>query len=539
MLTLLVLIPLIGAIVTAFAPNATAKPLAIAVGFVGLILSGVLLAPVLGGTGYGFTMRESADWLPSLGVRWSLGVDGLAAWLLVATAAMTLVAMGMAWRMTDRIKPFFALILALESFIFGAFLSVDLVLFFTFFELTLFPVFFLIAGWGGERSRYAATKFFAYTFLGSILMLVGIVAMGFRVSGAPTFDLVQLQALAASGELWRGAEGLETWAFWGFAVALLVKTPAFPFHTWMPDVYAESPSVVPVLSGILVKLGTFGILRFLIPLFPDAMRQNAWVLMLLGVVGIVWAGVLAVVQRDARRLLAYSSISHMGFIVVGLASLSHAGLMGAGVGMVNHTIIAGGMIVLLGFLIERKGTADLAAFGGLKARMPMAATLFLIVMLGSVGLPGLSGFVGEFLSLLGAFESGAAGLYNLNIGYAAAATFGVVLSAAYLLTLFQRLFYGAPKPTESVETMPDLSLRERGLGFALCAAIVLLGLQPSLVTRPIQNAMQAARLMAVAPEGSRPLWSDPGMKIDPEGNLVTNGSILTPAGVHPVKVASQ
>ena len=367
MLTLLVLIPLLGAIVTAFAPTGAAKPLAIAVGVVGLILSSIILAPTLGGAGYQFAMRESADWLPSLGVRWSLGVDGLAAWLLVATAAMTLAAMGMAWRMSDRAKPFFALILALESFVFGAFLSLDLVLFFTFFELTLFPVFFLIAGWGGERSRYAATKFFAYTFLGSILMLVAIVALGFRVNGAPTFDLVQLQSLAASGELWRGAEGLETWAFWGFAVALLVKTPSFPFHTWMPDVYAESPSVVPVLSGILVKLGTFGILRFLIPLFPDAMRQNAWVLMLLGVVGIVWAGVLAVVQRDARRLLAYSSISHMGFILVGLALLEPTpGLMGAGVGMVNHTIIAGGMIVLLSFLVERKGTANLDAFGGLK-----------------------------------------------------------------------------------------------------------------------------------------------------------------------------
>ena len=536
MLTALVLVPLLGALLTALVPNASAKLVAVVAGVVGLVLSGLVLAPMLAGSAYAFTLRESADWLPTLGVKWSLGVDGLAAWMLVATAAMTLAAMGMAWRMIDRAKPFFALILLLESFIFGAFLSLDLVLFFTFFELTLFPVFFLIAGWGGEKRRYAATKFFAYTFLGSILMLVGIVAIGFRTGGTPTFDLVQLQALAASGQLWEGARNLETWTFWGFAVALLVKTPAFPFHTWMPDAYAESPSVVPVLSGVLVKLGTFGILRFLIPLFPDAMVENAWVLMLLGVVGILWAGVLAVVQRDARRLLAYSSISHMGFILVGLASLSHAGLMGAGVQMVNHTIIAGGMILLLSFLIERKGTADLAAFGGLKARMPIAAALFLVVMLGSVGLPGLSGFVGEFLSLLGAYESGAAGRFNLNVAYAVAATFGVVLSAAYLLTLFQRLFYGLPKPTETVETMPDLDLRERGLGVAVCAAIVVLGLQPSLVTRPIENAMQAARLMSVAPVGSRPLWSDATMKIDAEGDLMQNGTIVTPGAVHPVRV---
>ena len=536
MLTLLVLVPLLGAVAAAFAPDATAKIVALFAGVVSLGLSALILAPMLGGASYHFALRESANWLPALGVRWSLGVDGLAAWMLVAASAMTLVALGMAWRLTDRAKSFFALILALESFIFGAFLSLDLVLFFTFFELTLFPMFFLIAGWGGPNRRFAATKFFAYTFLGSILMLVGIVALGFRASGNPTFDLVELQRLAASGELWRGARGLETWAFWGFAVALLVKTPAFPLHTWMPDTYAESPTVVPVLSGILVKLGTFGILRFLIPLFPDAMQANAWILMLLGAVGIVYAGALAVVQRNAMRLLAYSSISHMGFILVGLASLAHAGLMGAGVQMVNHTIIAGGMVCLMSYLIDRRGTADLAAFGGLKPRMPLFATLFLIVMLGSVGLPGLSGFVGEFLALLGAFEAGHAGLYNLNVGYAAAAAFGVVLSAAYLLYLFQRLFYG--RPAADKEELP-LTARERGLGVALCAVIVVLGLQPSLVTKPIEASVQAARLMAVTPAGGRPTWSDPTLQIDSDGDVTNGRGIVAPGRLHPDEVATR
>ena len=536
-LSFLVLLPLLAAVVLTFAPDRSAKVGALVFGTVTLGLSLVVLAPMLSGAGYHFAHVESYRWLPSVGVRWSLGADGLAAWLCVATAAMTLVALGMAWRVADRARTFFALILALESFIFGAFLSLDLVLFFTFFELTLFPVFFLIAGWGGERKRYAATKFFAYTFLGSILMLVGIAVLGFQVKGAPTFDVVQLQALAASGELWRGARGLENWVFWGFAAALLVKTPAFPFHTWMPDAYAESPSVVPVLSGIMVKLGTFGILRFLIPLFPDAIAENAWVLMLLGVVGILYAGVLAVVQTDARRLLAYSSISHMGFILVGLASLSHAGLMGAGVQMVNHTIIAGGMVCLLSFLIDRRGTADLSQFGGLKARMPLFATLFLIVLLGSVGLPGLSGFVGEFLSLMGAFESGAAGLYNLNPGYAALAGLGVVLSAAYLLVLFQRVFYG-PVDNPANAGLPDLTSRERLLGLALAAAVIVLGLAPGLVTKPIESSIQATRLMATAPEGSRPLWSDETMQIGPEGDLTQAGGSIAPANVHPTKVAS-
>lgn len=534
-LSLLVLLPLLGAGIVAFLPDGrVAKTAGLFFGGCALILSAVaILLPMLEGTSYHFAHRESLNWLPALGVKWSLGVDGLAAWLCVATSLMTLVALGMAWRVHDRPRTFFALILALESFILGAFLSLDLVLFFTFFELTLFPVFFLIAGWGGARKRYAATKFFAYTFLGSILMLVGIVAMGFQVQGAPTFDILELQRLAAEGSLWKDAHGLENLIFWGFAAALLVKTPAFPFHTWMPDAYAESPSVVPVLSGIMVKLGTFGILRFLIPLFPDAIGANAQWLMLLGVIGILYAGVLAVVQTDARRLLAYSSISHMGFILVGLASLTHAGLMGAGVQMVNHTIIAGGMICLMSFLIDRRGTADLAQFGGLKARMPLYATLFLIVLLGSVGLPGLSGFVGEFLSLMGAFEAGQAGLYGLNAGYAAAAALGVVLSAAYLLVLFQKTFYGRVTNPLNAD-LPDLTRREKTLGFGLAAAVVVLGLVPNLVTKPIEGSIQAARLMATAPEGSRPEWDDAGMAISPEGELSSSGTKLADADVHPV-----
>lgn len=539
MLSLLILLPLLGAILVGLLPDAKmAKILGVAVGVGTLAFTKIaLLLPILGGAGFHFAHQESVDILPAMGVKWSLGVDGLAAWLCVATALMTLVALGMAWRVTDRPNAFFALILALESFILGAFLSLDLVLFFTFFELTLFPIFFLIGGWGGARKKYAATKFFAYTFLGSILMLVGIILMGFQVKGAPTFDIVELQKLASTGALWQGAQGLETLVFWGFAAALLVKTPAFPFHTWMPDAYAESPAAVPVLSGIMVKLGTFGILRFLLPLFPDAMAANAWMLMLLGVAGILYAGILAVIQKDALRLLAYSSISHMGFILVGLASMTHAGLMGAGVQMVNHTIIAGGMICMLSFLIDRRGTSDLTQFGGLKARMPIFAAMFLIVLLGSVGLPGLSGFVGEFLALLGAFEAGQAGIYGLNIGYAAAAGLGVVLSAAYLLYLFQQMFYGKIE-NEANAGLPDLSVREKLLGAVLVVTIVILGLQPSLVTKPIESSIQAARLMTTAPEGNRPLWSDATLEIGPNGDLERSGTTIAPGDVHPTKVAT-
>lgn len=534
MLGLFILIPLLGALLVNLIPDAkTAKIVGLLAGVATLAYAKVaLLLPILGGADYHFTNRENVMLMPSLGIRWQLGADGLAIWLCVATAIMTLVALGMAWRVTDRPKAFFSLILVLETFILGAFLSLDLVLFFTFFELTLFPIFFLIAGWGGARRRYAATKFFAYTFLGSILMLIGMIIIGFQM-GTPTFNIVTLQSLAASGELWEHSRGMENVAFWGFTIALLVKTPAFPFHTWMPDAYAESPSVVPVLSGIMVKLGTFGVLRFLLPLFPDAMASNAWILMLLGVAGILYAGILAVVQKDALRLLAYSSISHMGFILVGLASLTHSGLMGAGVQMVNHTIIAGGMICLVSFLIDRRGTSDLTEFGGLKARMPLFATMFLIVLLGSVGLPGLSGFVGEFLALMGAFEAGQAGIFGLNIGYAAAAGLGVVLSAAYLLYLFQRTFYGHVDK-EANATLADLDVREKVLGFILVLSIVILGLQPGLVTKPIENSIQAARLMTTAPAGSRPLWIDDQVTLTAKGDVEKGGNVVATADLHPV-----
>jgi NADH-quinone oxidoreductase subunit M len=539
MLTLLVLLPLIGALVAAFLPDKTAKLASLVFGVATLAFAAVtVLLPILNGTSYHFAHREAFDLIPSLGVKWSLGTDGIAAWLCVSTALMTLVALAMGQRVTSRASTFLALILALESFILGAFLSLDLVLFFTFFELTLFPIFFLIAGWGGERRRFAATKFFAYTFLGSILMLVGMIVLGFRVTGQPTFDIVELQRLASTGALWQDAHDLEAWVFWGFAAALLVKTPSFPFHTWMPDAYAESPTAVPVLSGIMVKLGTFGILRFLIPLFPDAMAANTWILMLLGVIGILYAGILAVVQRDALRLLAYSSISHMGFILVGLASLTHTGLMGAGFQMVVHTIIAGGMICLVSYLIQRRGTSDLAVFGGLKARMPMFATIFLILLLGSVGLPGLAGFVGEFLALMGAFEAGHAGLYGMNVGYAAAAGLGVVLSAAYLLYLFQQIFYGHLKDEANAAT-PDLTRRESALGWALATIVILLGLQPSLITKPIESSIQATRLMATAPAGSRPAWGDADVEVAANGDLQRSGTTIAPADLHPTQVASR
>lgn len=539
MLSLLILIPLIGAAIVALLPDGkTAKAAGLVVGLVALAFTKwALLLPALNGASFHFAHAERYEWLPSLGVSWSLGVDGLSAWLCVAASFMTVVALLMAWRLSDRPKSFFALILALESFILGAFLSLDLVLFFTFFELTLFPMFFLIAGWGGARRRYAATKFFAYTFLGSIFMLVALVVLAYHAEPAPSFDLLKLQAAAANGSLWEGARGLENWCFWGFAVALLVKTPAFPFHTWMPDTYSESPSVVPVLSGVMVKLGTFGILRFLLPLFPDAAAANAPILMTLGVVGIVYAGIVAVVQRNALRLLAYSSISHMGFILVGLASLTHAGLMGAGVQMVNHTIIAGGMIALVGFLIERTGTADLTRFGGLKARMPLYAALFLIVLLGSVGLPGLSGFVGEFLSLLGAFEAGQAGVFGLNAGFAAVAGAGVILSAAYLLYMFQRIFYGPASEGPKLE-LRDLTRRETLIAGVIALTIVLLGLAPGFVTKPIEQSVQAARLMAVSPANFRPVWSDDDSQIDATGALVEKGQVIAHPQLHPVAALS-
>ena len=330
----------------------------------------------------------------------------------------------------------------------------------------------------------------------------------------------------------------ENLVFWSFALALLIKAPAFPFHTWMPDTYGESPTVVPVLSSVMVKLGTFGLLRFCLPLFPDAVLNAVPILMGLGVAGIIYGGIIAIVQPDMRRLIAYSSLSHMGFILLGIFSLTHEGVVGGAYQQINHGIVAGALLVLLSFLYERRKTKDLSQYGGLKAQMPVFAALLLIVILASAGLPGTNGFIGEFLSLMGAFEASAAGAYGLNWAYPALAGFGMVLAACYLLYLYQQICYG--KVTNPAnQRLKDLKPWEVGLVSLLVAVILWGGLYPSSFLKPMEASLQATRLMAISPAGQRPTWADAAEEVDLLPTSQTYGAVVTaqkgaisPASLH-------
>jgi NADH-quinone oxidoreductase subunit M len=370
-------------------------------------------------------------------------------------------------------------------------------------------MYFLISVWGGERRKYAAAKFFIYTFAGSIFMLVGMVALAYlhyRAAGSWSFSLVHIQAAVANGTLWAGALQAQTFIFWAFALAFLIKAPAFPFHTWLPDAYAESPVVGPILSSVMVKMGSYGLLRFCLPLFPDVLQRQIPILMALAVIGILYGGVLAAVQKDMRRMLAYSSLSHMGFVLLGIFSLDQLGLIGGSYQQLSHGITASAMFLLVGYLIQRRGTADFSAFGGLKAQMPTFAALFLISMLASVGLPGLNGFIGEFFALMGAFRSGFAGVAGLNTIYASLAGAGVVLAAVYLLYMYQQVFYG-PITQPINARLKDLKPWEMGLAGVLVFFMLWGGLAPSTFTRPMEASLAATRDMALLPKGERPTWT--------------------------------
>ena len=515
MLSFVTWLPMIGAALLALMPNGDGKTprlVALLVSGITLLLSIALFSQYRPETP-GFQLSEYASWIPALGVSYSLGLDGLSLMLVILTTLLTFVAVVFGGQTKVGGKALLALVLVLETAMIGSFLSLDLILFFTFFELTLLPMYFLVVGWGGERRGSAANKFLLLTFAGSIFMLVGMIGLALRyqtVSGAMSFNILEIQHSVADGTFWTGALQAQGWLFWAFAVALLVKTPAFPFHAWIADTYSEAPIVAPILSCAMVKLGTYGLLRFCLPLFPEASVASAPTLAGLGVAGIVYGGIVACIQPDMRRMAAYSSLSHMGFIVLGVFSFSHIGMMGGALGQLTHGIIAGAMFLLIGFIFTRTGSTKFADLGGLKARMPVFAAIFLIVMLGSVGLPGTSGFVSEFLTLLGSFDSGYGGLAGLSAAFAAVAAFGVVLAAVYLLLMFQKTFYGPEKP--SLAGLSDLKPWEAGLGAALAALIILTGFAPNLLTKPMESSIEVTRQMALTAAGKRPVWQSANSK---------------------------
>jgi len=433
----------------------------------------------------GWQFEEKRAWLPALGASYHLGADGISALLVLLTTVITAIAVLGATRAVEkRAKEFYAVILALESGMLGTFLSLDLLLFYVFWEAMLIPMYVLIGVWGGPRRVYAAVKFFLYTMAGSVLMLVGILWLYFMqkaASGHPSFELDTFYALHIPA-------GAQLWLFLAFAFAFAIKVPMFPFHTWLPDAHVEAPTAGSViLAAILLKMGTYGFVRFAIPLFPVASAQVAPWIVALSIIGIIYGALVSMVQPDLKKLVAYSSVSHLGFCMLGLYAMNSAGFAGGMLTMLNHGVSTGALFLLVGVVYERRHTRMIADFGGLWKPLPVYASVFLVVMLSSIGLPGTNGFVGEFLVLLGAFRA--------QPLWAALAATGVILSACYMLWMFQRVMFGPVTHPEN-EKLKDLSLRERLVFAPLIILILWMGVAPQPFLDRIQTALD--RTLALA-----------------------------------------
>jgi NADH-quinone oxidoreductase subunit M len=420
---------------------------------------------------------EAYEWMPSLGVKYIVGIDGLSLLLVVLTGFLMPLVILSQWHVEEqKQKPFFALLLALESGMMGALVAVDLVFFYVFWEAMLIPMYFIIGVWGGKRRIYAATKFVLYTVIGSLLMLAAAIVLyyiHFKQTGVYSTSLLDLYSLKIPLQQ-------QMWLFMTFAVAFAIKVPMWPFHTWLPDAHVEAPTVGSViLAGVLLKMGTYGLLRFAIPLFPEAVAAAAPLFVFCGVVGIIYGALTAWVQADAKKMVAYSSVSHLGFVVVGsfavmaTGGLSVEALSGATYQMINHGISTGALFFLVGVIYERRHTRLLADFGGLAHNMPWFATMLIIATLSSVGLPGTGGFVGEFLILFGTFQA-------MPIA-AVFAGLGVLLGAVYMLTLCRKILFGPLSNPENKE-LEDLSPREFGYLLPLAILAIVMGIFPTCFT---------------------------------------------------------
>jgi NADH-quinone oxidoreductase subunit M len=468
-LTVLVLLPAGGALATSLMVNVRRQVtetvgIAVALATLGFAIATTVLLHT-GDGGYQFVSQHV--WAASIGVSWFVGVDGISIFLVLLAAVLFPIALAGGRARTDA-RPFIAWMLLLEAACIGSFISLDLVLFFLFFELTLVPAYFIITGWGFTRRAYAAVKFFVYTFLGSAFLLVGIVVLAFvhqHQTGVLTFSLPALEHTSLNSTT-------GTLLFLAFTAAFAVKAPLFPFHTWSPDAYAEAPAGGSmILSGVLAKLGTYGIIRFDLNLFPQASRTLAPLLLTLAVIGILYGALVACAQRDLKRLVAYSSLAQIGFIALGTFALSTEGLVGGVLLMVNHGLVTAGFFLLIGWIYERRQSWQIGELGGLQTPAPLMAAAFTVVMMASIGLPGLNGFVSEFLVLAGTFLT--------HRWWAVPATVGVIGAVLYLLWAYQQAFHG--KPSAAVRETRDLNWNERIVIAPLIVLIVLLGVYPKPV----------------------------------------------------------
>lgn len=489
LLSVILFTPLIGALVLMFIPRSSPTLHRLVGNLFGVLGFAVSVPLVLYfPSGYeGYTFRESAEWIPSIGAKYTLGLDGISFLLVMLTTVLGMIAILSSWSaIQTRTKEYYILLLLLQTGMLGVFMSLDFFLFYVFWEVMLVPMYFLIGVWGSERRLYAAIKFFLYTLTGSVLMLLGILALYFNYAKTlpphtvGTFDIPTL--LAAAQQF---PDSLKVWLFWGFFFAFAIKVPMFPFHTWLPDAHTEAPTAGSViLAGVLLKMGTYGFIRFSLPLLPADPVSRAkiiHILIVLSLIGIIYGAIVCLMQKDMKRLIAYSSVSHLGFCTLGIFALTPNGLSGSVLQQINHGISTGALFLIVGVLYERRHTRLISEFGGLATPMPNFAAIYLIITLSSLGMPLLNGFIGEFTILQGVFV--------VSKAWAAWGTLGIVLGAAYLLWLYQRTMFG-PVTHDVNKTLPDMNLREHAILIPLVALAFWIGIYPKPFFNYINNPVE-------------------------------------------------
>ncbi|HLF84488.1 MAG TPA: NADH-quinone oxidoreductase subunit M [Blastocatellia bacterium] len=518
-LTIITLLPLGGAIALLLIGRGD-KPNESALKWTALLFSlatfAVSLALPIGfNKGAGLQFETNLEWINAfeLGVRYHVAIDGLSLWLVILTTFLVPLALLSSWNsIHKRQREFLVSMLALETGMLGVFVAMDMFLFYVFWEVMLVPMYFLIGVWGGERRIYAAIKFVIYTVVGSLLMLAGIIALYYLHGSATlnyTFDIATITNDVKTHALILDP-ATQSWLFWAFALAFLIKVPLFPFHTWLPDAHVEAPTAGSVLlAGVLLKMGTYGLMRFNLPIFPDASHQWAVLISSLAVVGIIYGALVAMVQPDLKKLVAYSSVSHLGFVVLGIFSFTDQGMQGALYQMLNHGVSTGALFLIVGMIYDRRHTRLIAEFGGLANVMPVFSTFFMIVTLSSIALPLLNGFVGEFLILIGTFTSTLLPHAKL---FASLAALGMILSAVYMLWMYQRVIFGEVRDTSNLK-LADLNFREKLVLAPIAVLVLLMGVYPSLFLSRTDQAIQSikARITpaALGAQASLPATSGP------------------------------
>jgi NADH-quinone oxidoreductase subunit M len=500
LIPIITFLPLAGVVVLAMAGRGGErflKWIALVFALAAFAFSLVLPLEFSGGAGADFQLN--LPWIDAfnLGISFHVGIDGLSLWLVLLTTLLVPLALLSSWvSIKYRVREFLICMLALETGMIGVFVAMDMFVFYVFWEVMLVPMYFLIGVWGGERRIYASVKFVIYTVVGSLLMLAGIIAlytihgqhMQALGAGGYTFDIATITSDAKNYSFLSLSE--ESWLFWAFGLAFFIKVPLFPFHTWLPDAHVEAPTAGSVLlAGVLLKMGTYGLMRFNLPLFPAASHRYATLVASLAVVGIIYGALVAMVQPDLKKLVAYSSVSHLGFVVLGIFSFTEQGMQGALYQMLNHGVSTGALFLIVGMIYDRRHTRLISEFGGLASVMPIYSAIFLVVTLGSIALPALNGFVGEFLVLIGTFTS--AGLPHARL-FTTLAALGMILSAVYMLWMYQRVIFGEVKNPAN-QALRDLCGRERLVLAPLVALMFVMGIYPAIFLSRTGASINAIR----------------------------------------------